>query len=499
MPLPAQAVGYHYKLNVTELPNQKVVLTAASGDNLQTQIFLQDSSGTMRHAPKLSGKHLQTFAGDGTAMSSDGKIWINGKLIPMRDLCPKFGELLDDGYNLLPLKGNKHGVYLIQAHKENERKVFIAPPVVIEDKDKKALKELKIAKLYPNVLSGTGLPGSSVSVNLDNDEDRFYVRVKGIAAQGPIQIKVETIFNASIAFDDDPTEHTLLTTGDDVISKSMVLVADDVDDHHEAFVFNGKPDNSPDDQTHKIQLGGHFKVSSIKIGTSDWQAMNYDLPTKVKKTVKVQFVNCRYGNMISSNPIWTTSEIERVEKYMRLAYSQVGINFDFSLPVKKGAVVSFTGTLDDDEIPQFSSTTGKLYFPSETKNLIEKDPSNDFHNTLTIYLIGRMGLGGDLTLGIATPPKTVNSIDVKFQNKIILTNFRQLDYTAAHEALHVLANAVHGFPPHSDFPAEYGNANTIWTQPGRNEDNRRNNHSIGSTKRISLAQEIKIHSSPLAK
>jgi len=55
------------------------------------------------------------FAGDGTGMTDDGKLWRNGKLIPLRDLCEKFKELEDAEYNFSALKANKNGVYLIQA------------------------------------------------------------------------------------------------------------------------------------------------------------------------------------------------------------------------------------------------------------------------------------------------------------------------------------------------------------------------------------------------
>jgi hypothetical protein len=146
--LPPQANGSFERIHLTDLPNQKISLTAASGIDLQTQVFLQDASGAMQDAPKLSGKHLHTFAGDGTAMSSDGKLWRNGKLIPMRDLCPKFGELLDQGYTLLPIKGNKHGVYLIQAQANTgEVKTFIAPPIEIVDSEMKPTTTLNVAKM----------------------------------------------------------------------------------------------------------------------------------------------------------------------------------------------------------------------------------------------------------------------------------------------------------------------------------------------------------------
>jgi hypothetical protein len=143
-----------------------------------------------------------------------------------------------------------------------------------------------------------------------------------------------------------------------------------------------------------------------------------------------------------------------------------------------------------------------MNFPPETKDLSDHGPANDHDNTLMIYLVGRMGLGLNQHNGVASPAKYVATADRRFRNKVILSNSRPRDYTAAHEALHVLSDAAHGSPPYNDFNAEYTNENTIWTVPPTtpiDESERRNNSSIGSTKRISLAQETAIHFSPLAK
>ena len=69
-------------------------------------------------------------------MTSDNKIWRNGKLIPLRELCPKIGELLDQDYQLFPLKANKGGTYLIQGEGPNgEIVVKLAVRIRIEGVD----------------------------------------------------------------------------------------------------------------------------------------------------------------------------------------------------------------------------------------------------------------------------------------------------------------------------------------------------------------------------
>ena len=368
-------------------------------------------------------------------------------------------------------------------------------PLEFIDKSGAQLSELKVGKMYPGVITGTGLPGSVVSVSLDSDEDWFKVRVRDGAALSGIKMKFGTVDNPDSAYNDDPTQYTLETMAGDAVTKPMLLVSDDVDDHHEASYSGGKADNSPDDRTHKIQLGGSFKISEVSVGYRGWNSIDMKLLTKKKKTVKVQFVNCKYGPG-SGTPCWTTAQIEWTQKMMQERYAQVGIEFDF-LPVATGASVGIaSGTLFNGEAPSFNAAAGKIDFPQETKDLIDHGPPNDLYNTLMIYLV--RGLP-DLN-GVATPPKYVRPADIRFQNKILLANDDFRDFTSSHEALHVLTDAAHNAAPYNDFSTEYSDENTIWTVPTPEPQYpRRNNISIGSTKRISLAQEIKIQSSPLAK
>jgi hypothetical protein len=114
----------------TELPHAKPAL-ACRYDGTGGLVYLLNQNGDdFKTADKLGGKNIHTFAGDGTAITSDGKMWINGELTPLRDLCERYGELLDDGWNLQPLKANKHGEYLIQAEgPEEQQLVMRATPV----------------------------------------------------------------------------------------------------------------------------------------------------------------------------------------------------------------------------------------------------------------------------------------------------------------------------------------------------------------------------------
>lgn len=135
--LPAAASTEYHMIHLSDLPkgnapasgaNAGFVASNVTGESL---VLLPDGTGEMQEVESMSGKQLKLLSPDGTGMThfheteSEGQtvptleLWRNGKLIPLRDLCPKIGELLDQGYRLFPQKANKHGMYLIKAEGPN--------------------------------------------------------------------------------------------------------------------------------------------------------------------------------------------------------------------------------------------------------------------------------------------------------------------------------------------------------------------------------------------
>lgn len=136
--LPAQADGWGYPVRVSDIPNSNIALVAGQwpGDVHSGRVFLSDAGGQVKYAESLSNHKIQLFAGDGTAMTSDHQLWRNGKSIPLRELCRKFGELQDAGWLLFPLKANNNGTYLIQAEGPNgELEAKLAAPIRVDGVD----------------------------------------------------------------------------------------------------------------------------------------------------------------------------------------------------------------------------------------------------------------------------------------------------------------------------------------------------------------------------
>ncbi|MEO5915685.1 MAG: hypothetical protein ABIS50_15735 [Luteolibacter sp.] len=327
VPLPAEAGGWSYPVTATDLPTGKVAVIA--GQSSVGSVFLPDAADHYQYVSSLSSQHLQQFAGDGTAMTNDGKLWRNGKLIPMRELCESFGDLLDGGWTLNPLKANKHGMYLIQATNadQTETKTVLLPRLEIVDANMNGAKELKVAKMSENgVLSGTE---SSTSFDIEKDSDRFYIRIPGGATFGNVSVKVSTTDNPDSSYNDDTTQVDLHADGEDAISKSMLLVSDNVDDD---YAVDGITDGSIGDRTYKIQLGGNFKIESIKIADTPWKLLDIKAPVPVKKTVTLGVIILRNkAQSLGGTPLILEDAVESQLKIALERYAQTGIKLEWSI------------------------------------------------------------------------------------------------------------------------------------------------------------------------
>jgi hypothetical protein len=121
MALPVSASNGFATLNLSDLPKGEnpanganVGLVAANIDG-SSQVLIPDMEGQMQSVDSMSDKNLKILSSDGTGITSDMKLWSNGKLTPLGELIPNFDELVAQGWSFIPLKANKHGVYLIQA------------------------------------------------------------------------------------------------------------------------------------------------------------------------------------------------------------------------------------------------------------------------------------------------------------------------------------------------------------------------------------------------
>ena len=347
-------------------------------------------------------------------------------------------------------------------------------PIEVLDKDKNTVYALKVGKMaQAGVLTGTG---SSAVLDIDKDPDRFYIRINGTAALGGISVKVSTVDNAVAAYNDNETEIDLLSYGTNSLSKSMLLVSDDVDDGHPV---DGIADDVKGDRTHKVQLDGNFNIEGIKLGSGSWQTINAKTPVPHQKTVHVNIVrlaDCGLAATAIENDI--TLAMER--------YAQVGVKLVVdSNEVKPVPSSMLTSQVNATIVGPFASPIS-----NDSKFLIQAygtQSIEDIHvfycksvsyelNAVAGYTYIENGFTG-----------TLNGI---YANNVLVSSGKK-PFTLAHELGHVLTNRLH-------FGIQYSNTSYVVDNNLMAAGTSLTNQ-IESTKRLYLEQQGWIQSHRTAK
>jgi hypothetical protein len=253
------------------------------------------------------------------------KLWRNGKYTDLNDK-----NLTSKPDNVTITKAidlASNGIILVQAIEGAVKKTGILLPVEVVNNNKNSISILKVGKMSETgVLSGTE---ESAILDIEKDSDRFFIRVKGGAALGGISVKVSTTDNPDTTYNDNTTQIDLLADGTDAISKSMLLVSDDVDDDHPVDTI---ADDATGDRTHKVQLGGNFKIDEIKIGSRAWQTLDSKLTVPAEKTVTVNVVILRNKSLVTGGVAVISELAVNAEfKEVNERYAQAGIRITHNL------------------------------------------------------------------------------------------------------------------------------------------------------------------------
>jgi hypothetical protein len=467
----------------TELPHGKPAL-ACRYDGTGGLVYLLNQNGDdFKTADKLGGKNIHTFAGDGTAMTSDGKMWINGKLTPLRDLCPQYGELVDDGWTLQIQKANQQGTYLVEAHKSGESSPYLLLPVgvLIPKLDSSGnqidgefvnANELKVAK-WENAFQGTGTNGSVRDDFIAWDKDRFYVRIPGGTAMGVEAVKVATEDCPDASYNDDSTRIELAASGHDSISDSMILVSDEEDDKYAGS--GAGADDEDDDRTHKVQLGGNFVIKSIFINGAEHD-VNVKIPVPAKKQVDINFYRFDFAGSA------TEPSIQNTIKWTKERYAQVGLQINDTY--------NNIGwpDIDGTDGPGKMSIYGDFAVDPSLRQVYYDFIDGVPNAGICIYNV----IYAYASAGVAVTMKQIareEEIELKYINKAFVHSFPHPItgvatanwFTTAHELLHVLAPKLEGDDHDEAFP-------NILVTPGQNihVDHR-------SRKRINSEQQKRIY------
>lgn len=345
-------------------------------------------------------------------------------------------------------------------HGKNTKQEFI--PLQIVDAYKYPISKLKVGKMSDaGVLTGSG---SSTVLDIDKDPDRFFIRVPGGAAFGGISVKVSTSDNPVSDYNDDATQIDLQTDGNDAISNSMLLVADDVDDDHPV---DGIADDAAGDRTHKIQLGGNFKIVEIKIGSGAWQTVGGKTPVPVEKTTSLSVVILR--QTVGGSPVISQTAVENDLKIAQERYAQVGIKLAWTINTDDPP----NGVVLADGLTEFTGNTPT----AEEKALFDglgTPATNDIHVFYVNFFSPAPGSTGE-----AFPPSYFSSsADASYTNNLVISATLKGFSTLPHEIGHILLNDASHEPDSKNLM--YGTVDNV--------------NRLLAKKRFRPDQETKMHS-----
>jgi hypothetical protein len=289
--------------------------------------------------------------------------------------------------------------------------------IEVVDSGGQVVSALRIGKMVQ-----AGVLSMPESLQINNDPDRFYVRVPGGGARGKISVKVASTNNPDAAYNDDATQIDLRTNGADAISDSLLVVADDVDDDYKV---DGISDDMINDRTHRAQLGGTVKILAMKVGASEWQPVNVSLALPVERTVTFSVTILRDkpaaqgGQLVAS-----VSDVEQDIKIAKERYAQIGVRLVSSiLSADPPPGVDLSDGLDEFQSPQSPTQEETALLTSLAT------PSTNDIQVFYVNLLSPQASRGEAFLKSMLPPPLGDNIIVAAT---------RTPFTLGHELGHVL-------------------------------------------------------------
>jgi hypothetical protein len=295
--------------------------------------------------------------------------------------------------------------------------------------------------------------GPTVKGNfIDLDPDRFLVRVNDPSKKGAgiVSIQLSTDSDGE-AYDDDATKIELAedpTESGIFISTNLLLVSDDVDDDYTNP--NVVADDTQNDRTHKVSLGGKVKVQYSSTATVVCEKEETVSPSL--KTVNVCIIILRDKPQAQGGvPVISTTTVESQWHTVRERYAQVGVVINYTVSIQDPPLGV---DLSDGLLVREHSTNRVL--AAEAKALISACGTVDATVDIHVFYVNTVMVGTDWAYGSAVAEYYYPSEDGYLYNAFI-NNAANKPFTVSHELAHLLANAQH---TEEGFNILYGHTST---------------------------------------
>lgn len=225
------------------------------------------------------------------------------------------------------------------------------------------------------------------------------------------------------------------------------MVSDEVDDDHPV---DGIADDATGDRTHRVQLGGNFKIEEIQIGTGAWQTLGTKIPVPAEKTVDVTTVILRDKLQATGGTEVISQTV--VTDFWRIAkerYAQCGVRLNVT-----HAGVKDPPTVVDLSPPGLNVTdsssadllAGNGIVSQEAKDLITALGTGASNADIHVFYVNTLTVAGGAVGGVAIADFAFAASEDSFTYNVVLSDPTLSPwggYAAAHELGHLLTNGGH--------------------------------------------------------
>ncbi len=480
--LPTQAEGWGYPVHTKDLPNGKVVLTAGAynGTTINGRVFLPNPTGQFEYATKLADKNIELFAGDGSALTSDNKLWRNGDLIPMADLCPRYKELLQAGNTIHPLRSNDNGTYLVQvqsptgaataalllpievrgyATKEvGPCSVGAVNGLTVSEKERalqvdttddtgfktETKKKLKIVQWGDNYIFNPNNNSAFEHTKFKEDVDVFRVRLPDLPIPaGSIEHRIKiTTLDKSGAILDSGAEvdlNIIRTNPADPNSPikfhetaALSLVPDDADD--DDFAVEGKQDGALGDRTYRAVLGGKVRIEWLTAPGSGAKPV-IEMPVPAERIVTIQSFLLKDTTTAATANLWFSRA--------RKIYSAVAVDLIFRDPITIDPLPTGVNLDNGFDVPIENAAYLSEMQP-ETIALMKDLRCKVDPDVIPVFIVNELNPANQ---GVTNIPSFMAPGSAGYGGAIFMNSGHSQHSAFSHELAHVLLDAGHDPSP----------------------------------------------------
>lgn len=274
---------------------------------------------------------------------------------------------------------------------------------------------------------------------IDLDTDHFYLRVNDPSktGSGTISIHLSTDSDGT-SYDDVATEIELDEEPANpgvFISTNLLMVSDDVDDDFtNPYVV---ADDTKNDRTHKVALGG--KVKALYSCTAAVDCEKEAVVPPSLKTVEVSVVVLRDKPAVSNGvPVVTTTHVSNMWNIVRERYAQVGVTIVYNVTIEDPP--SGVDLTDGLLVRDFSTNR---VLATEAKELIASCGTVGTNNDIHVFYVNTVMVGPNQAYGSAVADYYYYPSENDYLYNAFIDNSVNKPFNAAHELAHLLADAPH--------------------------------------------------------